>query len=129
MLPDDTKGKLTVQIDGINSQRWMIASGSGVVDVAPDQVERLTVILKGQGEVCRDGWCYQSSVPRPDTIQALLAFTDKPAWQTTPAPKTIRSGYLGIAGSFNSGMATCGAISRHFWSGGSTTHEHRDVCV
>ena len=100
VLPDDTKGKLTVQIDGINSQRWMIASGSGVVDVAPDQVERLTVILKGQGEVCRDGWCYQSSVPRPDTIQALLAFTDKPAWQTTPAPKDNPVWVLGNRGLF-----------------------------
>lgn len=100
VLPDDTKGKLTVQIDGINLQRWMVASGSGVVDAAPDQVERLTVILKGQGEVCRDGWCYQSSVPRPDTIQALWAFTDKPAWQTTPAPKNNPVWALGNRGLF-----------------------------
>ena len=100
VLPDDTKGKLTVQIDGINSQRWMVASGSGIVDVAPDQVERLTVILKGQGEVCRDGWCYQGPVPRPDTIQALWAFNDKPAWQTTPAPQNNPVWALGNRGLF-----------------------------
>ena len=100
VLPDDTKGQLTVQIEGIHSQRWIVASGSGVVDVAPDQVERLTVILKRQGEVCRDGWCYQSPVPRPDTIQALWAFSDKPAWQTTPSPKGNPVWALGNRGLF-----------------------------
>lgn len=100
VLPDDTTGRLTVQIDGINSQRWIVASGSGIVDVAPDQVERLTVILKRQGEVCRDGWCYQGPVPRPDTIQALWAFNDKPAWQTTPAPKNNPVWALGNRGLF-----------------------------
>lgn len=84
-LPAMTTGTLSLRLDAISSARYILATATKTIDVAPKTIAELAISLK-RTEYCPKtqdpaaSWCLQSPIPRADTLNAVWAFADNDVW-------------------------------------------------
>ena len=81
-LPVGMTGDLSVQVEGLTENRWVLAKGSATTKVGPDTVFQMDINLERDNSACFSGWTCMMTYPRPDTIQAIWAWNEQPRWKT-----------------------------------------------
>jgi hypothetical protein len=73
------QGQLAMQLEGLTEDRIVRSTGRGSVELLPGQLQEVAIPLT-VGQECPQGWCYESPIPRGDTVHGVWAFSPRDVW-------------------------------------------------